>query len=132
MSPMRLLVIDDDEAFRTTLANALTEKGHTTFELLDGIGVIDAMIEFQPDVVITDVLMAEYDGVETVRKIRGFDDDVYVVGISGNAFYLQMLLKLGADAVVIKPFQLSRICNCLAEAERKLTGRVGHKPASVE
>ncbi|MGJ3260617.1 MAG: response regulator [Rhodospirillales bacterium] len=122
------MIVDDDKEFRVALMDLLNEEGHTTLGLFDGQGIKDVIVDFQPDVVMTDVMMANRDGVETVREIREFDDDLYVIGMSGNAFYLQMLLKLGANAVLVKPFQVRQVRQCFAEAEKRNIGRNRRSP----
>jgi len=106
----KVLVIDDDPDMRRLINRTLTNSGHQVVEAVDGR---DGMRKFQaeaPRVVITDIIMPEQEGVQTIMALRAAGSTIGIIAISGGGFgaadmYLQMARGLGADAVLPKPFR---------------------------
>lgn len=106
-----ILVIDDNEDLRDTLVLLLEDEGHSTIVAGDGVAGTRAFASARPDLVITDVLMPESDGIETIRAIRALDPAARIIAMSGgailgNAYYLRMAKTLGAMEVLAKPFEI--------------------------
>ena len=106
----RILIIDDEDLDRMTLSQILEGDGHTVTEATDGEEGIAALRETPVDVVITDILMPNKEGIETIKELRQIAPDVKIIAISGggrmqNANYLDVAQKLGANAVLKKPFE---------------------------
>lgn len=107
-----ILVVEDDIDLREMLKTALERNSFTVFEAGNGK---EAIAHFKPgitDVVITDLIMPEEDGLKVIMKIREIKPDIKVVAISGGgkagpASYLDMAKALGADSVFYKPFSLN-------------------------
>ena len=107
-----ILIVEDDNDLRDMLKTALIRSNFTVFEAGNGK---DAIVHFKPgvtDVVITDLIMPEEDGLKVIMKIREIKPDIKVVAISGGgkagpANYLDMAKALGADSVFYKPFSLN-------------------------
>lgn len=107
-----ILIVEDDNDLRDMLKTALIRSNFTVFEAGNGK---DAIVHFKPgvtDVVITDLIMPEEDGLKVIMKIREIKPDIKVVAISGGgkagpASYLDMAKALGADSVFYKPFSLN-------------------------
>jgi CheY-like chemotaxis protein len=117
-----ILTIDDDEALRRTVRRILTGAGHTVIDAEDGTVGMKRLRKEQPDLVVTDILMPNKDGIETIREIRAVSPRTKVIatsggGISGNAMFLDMAQAFGADAVLRKPF---RAADLLAAVDRLL------------
>jgi CheY-like chemotaxis protein len=107
-----ILIIDDNEDLRDTLLMLLEDEGYSAILADDGASGLRAFAEARPDLVITDVLMPESDGIETIRKIREIDPDARIIAMSGgaligNSYYLRMAKTLGAMAVLAKPFEIA-------------------------
>jgi DNA-binding response OmpR family regulator len=105
----RILVIDDDRLVRFTIRTALEHAGHTVVEAEDGVRGLAAFDAAPFDLVITDLLMPEKEGVETVREIRQRSAQVKILAVSGGGAmktldYLAMAEALGADRSLAKPF----------------------------
>jgi CheY-like chemotaxis protein len=104
----RVLVIDDDDQFRLMLRRFLEREGYDVFEASNGKEGISAFRRLQTDVVITDIIMPEVEGVETILSLRKEFPDVKIGAISGGGRnapdgYLVMAKKLGAEFVMEKP-----------------------------
>ena len=103
-----ILVIDDDDQFRLMLRRVLEKEGYDVFEATNGKEGITAFRRLQTDVVITDIIMPEVEGVETILNLRKEFPDVKIAAISGGGRnapegYLVMAKKLGAEFVMEKP-----------------------------
>jgi DNA-binding response OmpR family regulator len=105
----RILVIDDDRLVRFTIRTALEQAGHEVVEAEDGVRGLEAFDAAPFDLVISDLLMPEKEGVETVREIRRRSTRVKILVVSGGGSmkmldYLAMAEALGADRSLAKPF----------------------------
>jgi two-component system response regulator AtoC len=104
----RILVVDDAEGIRTYLANLLELKGYDVDTAEDGRRAL-ALLEggANPDVAILDVMMPGLDGLETLKRIREFDEDIPVVMLSvvGTASTIVDAIRLGAVDYLNKPFE---------------------------
>jgi DNA-binding NtrC family response regulator len=123
-SGARLLVIDDAESVRSYLASFLELQGYDVDTAEDGRRAL-ALLEggADPDLVLLDVLMPGWDGLETLRRIREFDDKLLVVMLSavGKASTIVECMRLGARDYLNKPFDenelVARIASVLESAE---------------
>ncbi|WP_022662527.1 CBS domain-containing protein [Paucidesulfovibrio longus] len=80
---IKVLMVDDEERFRTTTAKILERKGYETVMAASGEEALVKMSE-KPDVVILDVKMEGMDGHETLKKIKEIDADVPVIMLTGH------------------------------------------------
>ncbi|HLJ20796.1 MAG TPA: response regulator [Stellaceae bacterium] len=110
-----ILVIDDDEAMRRFVALALGRQGHAVAEAADGAEALKIMGERAIDLVITDLLMPETDGIETIMELRRLYPATKIIAISGGGEYqsgkgfLRAAESLGADRTLMKPFQFQQL-----------------------
>ncbi|WP_163338616.1 response regulator [Desulfopila sp. IMCC35008] len=103
-----ILVIDDDEAIREMLRRLLERNGYRVTTAEDGR---EGLLTFQQesfDVVITDVLMPEMDGIEIIMQLLNQDSNVRIIAISGGGRipsneYLHLAGELGALRQFVKP-----------------------------
>ena len=115
----RILIIDDDTAVRTTVRHVLERAGYETIEAGDGREG-GRMLE-GVDLVITDLLMPEVDGVDLLGMIRREGRTMPVIAISGGGkvdskSYLEVARALGAFATIAKPFDLEHLLATVREA----------------
>jgi CheY-like chemotaxis protein len=103
-----VLVVDDDAAFRSAVCRVLRVAGHVTDEAVDGAHALTLIGLKTPDVVVTDMLMPERDGVQLIRTVKQQWPAVRLLAVSGRRAFaefdiLQMAMMVGADATVAKP-----------------------------
>jgi two-component system, chemotaxis family, chemotaxis protein CheY len=105
----RVLVVEDDTAIRRLLQVAFERAGYEVSCADDGRKAIRLFGAAPPDVVVTDLVMPEFDGIETIVALRRIAPAVPIVAISGAAALrdvdlLRMAQQLGASATLQKPF----------------------------
>lgn len=111
MTCQRVLVIDDDQAVRYTLDTILTAAGYEVMSAENGVAGMRLYRDTKPDLVITDIVMPDQEGIETIMEIRKADPDAKIIAISGggrygNGHFLELAMALGANASLAKPFDL--------------------------
>ena len=104
----RILLIDDDVAVRTTLARVLVSDGHLVVTAENGREGLRALEQETIDLVITDIVMPEVDGLEFLLQLRQVESPPPVIIISGGGHgaatpYLSLARQFGAGAVLWKP-----------------------------
>jgi len=110
----RILIIDDEELVRFTLRQMLERAGHEVHEARDGEEGLAQYREQRPDLVITDIIMPEKEGIETILELRRDGQDVKLIAISGggrigNLGVLETAKKLGADEAMAKPIERNQL-----------------------
>lgn len=115
-----ILVIDDDAAVRRVLVRCLAGEGHELVEAENGNSGLARFREHKPALVITDIVMPQTEGIETIREIRRAAPQVKILAISGSsppnsAHYLDMAAKLGADVTLLKPIRPAELREVVAE-----------------
>lgn len=120
----RILVIDDDRIVRETLKVILTQGRHEFHFANDGRQGLAAFTEYKPDLVITDILMPEKEGIETIRDIRRLAAKVPIIAISGggrvgNMSFLQVAEQFGANRAFAKPFEPKELLQAIDDLVTK-------------
>lgn len=106
---MKIVVIDDDRLVRDTLLNYLDDGEFDAVGAADGQKGLELVAEHDPEVVVTDILMPNKEGMETISELKKAYPDIRIIAMSGQSWsgftsYLDMASRLGADAVLAKPF----------------------------
>lgn len=106
-----ILVIDDDDALRATVRKVLERSGHEVRDASDGDRGLTIFREEDVDLVITDIIMPEKEGIETIQELREADPDLPILAISGGGRAhpsepLTDARLLGADETLAKPFDV--------------------------
>jgi CheY-like chemotaxis protein len=109
----RVLVIDDEVQFRMMLRQFLENSGFEVVEAANGYEGVKLFFEEPTDLVISDIIMPEKEGIETVMEIRRRFPNAKVIVVSGGGWYgtdldFDMAEKLGAITLK-KPFELSEL-----------------------
>lgn len=116
----RILVIEDDVMLSKMMQQMLEHEGHDVLVATDGKEAGQYYQEGNLDLVITDVLMPEKDGLEVIMEIRGKMPQVKIIAISGggrisHTDYLVAAKRLGAHRTLAKPFVRQDLINALNE-----------------
>lgn len=107
----KILIVDDEAIIRDFVRIALERAGHITAEARNGREAMKLFDTFEPDCVITDLIMPEQEGLETIIKLRQQPRRVRIVAITGGfhplgPVFLKTAGELGADTVLSKPFSV--------------------------
>ena len=116
----KILVIDDDESIRGVFSRFLSGKGYTVDCAADGRKGLRMIDVDPPDLVITDIMMPEADGLEVVMALRKRDHMIPIIAISGGMHaapmdFLPMAKKFGAGKVLYKPLELKDLLSAVEE-----------------
>jgi DNA-binding response OmpR family regulator len=100
-----ILVVDDEPPIIDLVRGYLEREGYTVHVASDGPSAVGAVRELRPDVVILDVMLPGFDGVEACRQIRSFSD-AYILMLTARSEEIDRVvgLSVGADDYLTKPF----------------------------
>ena len=106
----RLLLIEDDELTRRALRLTLEKAGHEVMEAGNGHQGLAVFQSEAVDLVITDMILPEMDGLETIRALKALRADLAIIAISGGGrgtpeSYLRLAKGFGASRIFAKPFE---------------------------
>lgn len=110
----RILVIDDNEGYRQMVRQMLEMAGYEVVDAEDGAEGVKVFQAERPDLVITDVIMPEQEGIETIIGLRRLDADIQIIAMSGGGGIdaddlLSIAGKLGAQQILAKPFRRDQL-----------------------
>jgi DNA-binding response OmpR family regulator len=110
----RVLLVDDDAALLGLMAHAFGVAGYTVRTAENGRKGLLAVDDFKPDLVVTDIVMPEMEGIGAILQIKRKPKPPMIIAISGagpggRRDYLSWAKHLGADEVLAKPFRMSQI-----------------------
>jgi PAS domain S-box-containing protein len=113
----RILVADDEAGVRAFLRRVLEDGGYETIEAADGKQTLRQALAGRVDLVITDLVMPEQEGIETIQALRRDVPDVAIIAISGafEGKFLKSAKLLGAAAVLDKPVSAQLLLATVAE-----------------
>jgi DNA-binding response OmpR family regulator len=119
-----ILIVEDDKELREMLKMSLMRHKYTILEAADGK---EAITHFKPsitDLVVTDLIMPDEDGLKVIMRLREIKPSIKVIAISGGGkagpgSYLNLAKALGADAIFSKPFSINDL---IAKIDLLLSG----------
>lgn len=120
-----VLVADDDPALRGFVRHVLSESGFRVLEAGDGAEALTLARRHKVDLVITDLIMPDREGIETIQTFAERHPEVPLIAMSGGRGerFLEMAGKLGACAVLHKPFSADTVSNLVRRSlSRKAAG----------
>ncbi|UEJ82853.1 response regulator transcription factor [Brachybacterium halotolerans subsp. kimchii] len=141
--PTRVVVVEDEPTITRAIADRLTAEGWEVSTALDGPSGVAAVREATPDVVVLDVMLPGFDGLEVCRRIQA-EDPVPVLMLTARDDETDMLVGLGvgADDYMTKPFSMRELVARLKALLRRVrrataapevgTGGVGDAPAVLQ
>jgi DNA-binding response OmpR family regulator len=116
---MKILVIDDDASVRKFIATTLKKENYTVIEAENGaVGLKKLQEEKDISLIITDLLMPEKEGIETIMEVRKINPTLKILAISGGGKagpenFLLIADAVGANATLKKPFSGQELLMCL-------------------
>ncbi len=115
-----ILVIDDDPDVQNIFAQFLEKTNHNVEYVLDGKEGLKKMLQHTPDLIITDILMPEMDGLEVLQNIRDHHPGLPVIAISGGAKrseidFLPVAKQFGACKALEKPISKDALLQAIEE-----------------
>jgi len=116
----RILIIDDEADLRATLRDILEAQGYEVIEASDGREGLRHYLLAPMDLVITDLLMPEQEGMETIQAMRRVNPQVKIIAISGGGQtgrldFLEAAAVLGAQRTLRKPFRPRELLTAVRE-----------------
>ncbi len=114
-----VLLIDDEKPFRAVIRQVLLKAGYEVVEAANGVEGINRFYEKPADMIITDIIMPEKEGIETMIELKKAYPAVKLIAMSGGGWYgtdidFDMAKKLGARTID-KPFALQELLDLISE-----------------
>ena len=131
-SPVRVLVVDDEHNLTELLSMALRYEGWEVRTASTGIAAVRAAKEFEPDAVVLDMMLPDFDGLEVLRRMRGHNPNVPVLFLTAKDAVEDRVagLTAGGDDYVTKPFSLEEVVARLRALMRR-TAVMAEESSSV-
>ena len=125
---IRLLLVDDEEDFRTTLANRLKRRNLDVVDSGSGEEALEIIGQKSFDVAIVDIKMPGMDGIETLRRIKKIDPLLEIILLTGHASVEAGIegMKSGAYDYIIKPCNVNDLMVKVDDAFRRRMIEKGH------
>jgi len=119
----KILLIEDDATMGSMLSQLLSRNGYEITHVEDGEKGIAELKENQFDLIITDIVMPEKEGLETITEIRKSLKKMPIIAMSGGGknpadTYLEFAKTLGADTTFTKPFDTKEFLHAIEKCLR--------------
>ena len=119
MGAKRILVVDDHEQIRDSISEILDLEGYEVQTAINGNDAMTKVASFQPDLIVTDILMPDMDGYELMMK-KWTDQQIYeipiiVVSAMVSKYDIAAGKALGAKKYITKPFKAQELIQAVAE-----------------
>ena len=110
----KILIVDDEPSVLKMLRKMLKDDAKEIIEAENGEQALELCLQHEMDLIITDIVMPKTDGMELLVKMKAKIPELYIIVMSGGNRghgdkYLQMASDLGANALLHKPFSLSKL-----------------------
>lgn len=116
-----ILIVDDDELFRTMLEAMLRKEGHRVLIAVNGTEAQALLESTAPDLIMTDILMPDGDGIELINVLNQRGNRIPIIAMSGGRraisleFNLESAELMGVKATLAKPFTREGLREALAD-----------------
>lgn len=116
----RILLADDDAQVRKMLKITLERAGHEVVEAADGNQAVELYDPETIDVVVTDIVMPEKEGIETIMELKTINPEVQIIAISGGGRinpedYLKWAQRFGVASTFTKPIDREELLATIAD-----------------
>ena len=122
MKSLSILVADDEDSIRSFIQHFLSTEGHTVVGVGNARQACDAMARQQFDLIVTDVLMPDGDGMDLITEVKKVQPKARILAMSGGGRYLEgsdylkVATGLGAHAAIMKPFTWEKLKDAINSA----------------
>ena len=119
----KILVIEDDKSFRNVLVQMLEKAGFEVRQAGDGNQALQVCGEFNPDVVLTDIIMPDKEGLETIGELISLCPQIKIIAMSGGGKtgamdFLSLAVSYGASCTLTKPLTSEGLLKAVEETLR--------------
>ncbi|GIU80128.1 MAG: transcriptional regulator [Bryobacteraceae bacterium] len=113
----RILVVDDDPGVRDVIRSMLEASGYSVLLAENGKEAMRLLKTERADLILTDLVMPEQEGIETIKALRREYPSLKVIAMSGafGGDYLRIAAYLGAHATLAKPIQMEALLKLVEE-----------------
>jgi len=105
----KILIVDDEEGIRMLYAMELQDEGYEVITLPDGKDLLEVVDKQEPDCIVLDIKMREYNGLDLLQQIRKKHDDLPVILNSAYSSFKVDLKAVAADYYVVKSSDLGEL-----------------------
>ncbi len=121
---MKILLVDDDEFVCGMLDSVLLREGYQTSIARNGDEAVKKIKNEKFDLMITDILMPQKEGIEVIQEVRGANPQLKIIAISsggraGYTSFLRIAETFGADASLEKPFTAAQLLSKIEEIKKQ-------------
>lgn len=122
LKTVTILYVEDNTETRENLAKFIERRVGRLLTAVNGADGLKKFVELQPQIIVTDILMPEMDGLEMSRKIRELDGSVPIIVTTAfeQTDYMLRSIEIGIDKYVVKPVNCSRLNAVLLECAHRL------------
>lgn len=119
-----ILIVEDNDAFRAMLQLKLTHMGYAVRQARNGHEALDMYQREPADLIITDLIMPEKEGLETIQELKRRHPGVKIIAMSGGGAnnpgnYLKLARRFGALRALAKPFSNEELATAITEVLRE-------------
>lgn len=132
MGNAKILVVDDEQNILDIVTAYLEKEGYDYRTVKDGRSALQSARQYDPDILVLDVMLPEMDGIELLTKLRR-DSDVYVILLTAKTEETDKIvgLSVGADDYLTKPFSPRELMARIKAALRRMHGGLGPSEPSI-
>ena len=122
---MKILIVDDDDVVRQLILKILKSENYEVIQAVNGKDALNVLTEQKNiQLVITDLIMPEMEGIETINHVKKEFPHIKILAISGGGkgspySYLNIAKRLGADSTLSKPFVKQQLLDAINELDLK-------------
>jgi len=113
----QVLLVDDSEFMRNLLREILEEEFEIADEAENGVEAVEMYKQYEPDLVMMDIVMPIRDGIEATAEIKEFDSGAHIIMCTsiGQEEKMKKAVKAGADGYITKPFQKPSVMDAISD-----------------
>ena len=123
----KILIVEDEIRLREMVKEYLENEDFEIFEASDGVEAMERFKEFNPDLVLLDIMLPEIDGWSVLKELRKISETPVVMMTARGEEYDKLFgFELGVDDYVVKPFSLKELTARVRAVLRRFAGRIEH------